>query len=284
MGKLTKRLEPHFKNSNPKMERLNGVFLALIVIIAFTIPVYLGLRFIYTLLGFLVYVLVAALILKLTICIKLETDGAIAVAKAIKSGDLTEARKYAHFSRRDARDLTGPQIASSVIESIAENLTDFKLSPIFYYALFGVAGAVAFRAINTLDGMVGFKDPEHIHIGWFSATIDTITNYIPARVTTILIVLASAILGEDYKNAWAIAKRDQTRIPSRNHGWQMAAMAGALHVQLEKPGHYVVGDQIEEMDSSKIIRALKIRNATIILGILLILPILLLTRFYLLPY
>jgi len=115
MGKLTKRLEPHFKNSNPKMERLNGVFLALIVIIAFTIPVYLGLRFIYTLLGFLVYVLVAALILKLTICIKLETDGAIAVAKAIKSGDLTEARKYAHFSRRDARDLTGPQIASSVI-------------------------------------------------------------------------------------------------------------------------------------------------------------------------
>jgi len=284
MGKLTKRLEPHFKNSNPKMERLNGVFLALIVIIAFTIPVYLGLRFIYTLLGFLVYVLVAALILKLTICIKLETDGAIAVAKAIKSGDLTEARKYAHFSRRDARDLTGPQIASSVIESIAENLTDFKLSPIFYYALFGVAGAVAFRAINTLDGMVGFKDPEHIHIGWFSATIDTITNYIPARLTTILIVLASAILGEDYKNAWAIAKRDQTRIPSRNHGWQMAAMAGALHVQLEKPGHYVVGDQIEEMDSSKIIRALKIRNATIILGILLILPILLLTRFYLLPY
>jgi len=284
MGKLTKRLEPHFKNSNPKMERLNGVFLALIVIIAFTIPVYLGLRFIYTLLGFLVYVLVAALILKLTICIKLETDGAIAVAKAIKSGDLTEARKYAHFSRRDARDLTGPQIASSVIESIAENLTDFKLSPIFYYALFGVAGAVAFRAINTLDGMVGFKDPEHIHIGWFSATIDTITNYIPARLTTILIVLASAILGEDYKNAWAIAKRDQTRIPSRNHGWQMAAMAGALHVQLEKPGHYVVGDPIEEMDSSKIIRALKIRNATIILGILLILPILLLTRFYLLPY
>jgi len=132
--------------------------------------------------------------------------------------------------------------------------------------------------------MVGFKDPEHIHIGWFSATIDTITNYIPARLTTILIVLASAILGEDYKNAWAIAKRDQTRIPSRNHGWQMAAMAGALHVQLEKPGHYVVGDQIEEMDSSKIIRALKIRNATIILGILLILPILLLTRFYLLPY
>ena len=275
MGKLTKALESHFKNSNPKIERLNGVFLALIVIITFTLPVYFGLRFIYTSLGFFVYVLVAATILKLTICIKLETDWGIAAAKAIESGDLTEARKYAHFSRRDSRDLTGPQIVSSVIESIAENLTDFKLSPIFYYAFFGVPGAVAFRAINTLDGMVGFKDPEHIHIGWFSATLDTIVNYIPARITTFLIVLASAILGEDYKNAWAIAHRDQAKISSRNHGWLMAAMAGALQVRLEKPSYYAVGDEIEELSSTHIFRALKIRNVVLVLFIfLVVLPIL----------
>jgi adenosylcobinamide-phosphate synthase len=284
MGKLTKALESHFKNSNPKIEKLNGVFLALIVIITFTLPVYFGLRFIYTLLGFLVYVLFAALILKLTICIKLETDGAIAVAKAIESGDLAEARKYAHFSRRDPTDLTGPQIASSVIESMAENLTDFKLSPIFYYAFFGVSGAIAFRAVNTLDGMVGFRDSEHIHIGWFSATLDTITNYVPARLTTILIVLASVILGEDYNNAWAIARRDHAKTPSRNHGWPMAAMAGALRVQLEKPGQYILGEQTEPLSSSTITRALKIRNVAIILGILIFLPILLLVRLYLFPY
>ena len=281
MGKLTKALEPHFKNPNPKTEKLSGVFLALIIIITFTIPVYLGLIFIYTfsytILGFLVYVLVAAVILKLTICIKLETDMGKAAAKAIESGDLTEARKYAHFSRRDPRNLTGPLIASSLIESIAENLTDFKLSPIIYFAFFGVPGAVAFRAVNTLDGMVGFKDPEHINIGWFSATVDTIINYIPARFTTILIVLASAILGEDYKNAWSIAHRDHSKVPSRNHGWQMAAMAGALRVQLEKPSQYIIGDPIEEVDSSKIIRALKIRNISVILCILTILPIILLT-------
>ena len=222
--------------------------------------------------------------MKLTICIRLETEWGIAAAKAIESGDLTEARKYSHFSRRDSRDLTGPQIVSSVIESIAENLTDFKLSSIFYYAFFGVPGALAFRAINTLDGMVGFKDPEHIHIGWFSATLDTIVNYVPARLTTILIIFASAILGEDYKNAWAIARRDQVKVPSLNHGWQMAAMAGALRVQLEKPGHYVIGDQIEDVASSKIIRALKIRNLTIILCILFMLPILLLMNLYLFPY
>jgi adenosylcobinamide-phosphate synthase len=284
MGKLTKTLESHLKNSNPKIERLNGVFLALVVILTFTLPVYFGLRLFYISLGFLVYLLVAAVILKLTICIKLETDWGMAVAKAIDSGDLAEARKYAHFSRRDARNLTGPQIASSVIESIAENLTDFKLSPIFYYFFFGVSGAVAFKAINTLDGMVGFKDPEHIHIGWFSATLDTIVNYIPARLTTILIVLASVILGEDYKNAWAIAHRDQAKVPSRNHGWQMAAMAGALRVQLEKPGHYIIGDQIEDLASNKIICALKIRNVAILLCILFMLPILLLTRLFLFPY
>jgi adenosylcobinamide-phosphate synthase len=284
MGKLTKAIEPYCKNPNPKLAKLNGVFLALIVILTFTPPVYFGLMFIYTWLGFLFYALIAILILKLTICIKLETDWAIAAAKAIESGDLEEARKYSHFSRRDSKDLTGPQISSAIIESMAENLIDFKLSPILAYAFFGVSGAVAFRAVNTLDGMVGFKDTEHIHIGWFSANLDTIVNYVPARLTAVLIVLASAILGEDYKNAWAIARRDHAKTPSRNHGWPMAAMAGALRVQLEKPGHYVIGEHIEELASSKIIRALKIRNAVIILCMLLTLPIILATRLYLFPY
>jgi adenosylcobinamide-phosphate synthase len=286
MGTLTKKLEPHFKNSNPKIEKLNGVFLALIVIAAITVPVFLGVWFTfillgYTWLGIVVYVLVAAVILKLTICIKLETDGSIAVAKAIAEGDLTEAKKYAHFSRRDPSNLTGAQIASAVIESMVENLTDFKLSPILYYASFGVPGAVAFRAVNTLDGMVGFKDSEHINTGWFSATLDTIVNYIPARLTTILIIAAAAILGDDYKSGWTIARRDYAKVPSRNHGWQMAAIAGALHVQLEKPGKYVVGDPIEELTPNKIIRALKIRDVSIVLCVLLALPIFLLIGFYL---
>jgi adenosylcobinamide-phosphate synthase len=284
MGKLTKALEPYFKNPNPKMEKLNGVFLALIVILTFTLPVYFGLLFIYTWLGFLFYALIATVILKLTICIKLETDWAKAAAKAIESGDLDEARKYSHFSRRDSKDLTGSQISSAVIESMAENLIDFKLSPIISYAFLGVSGAVAFRAINTLDGMVGFKDSEHIHIGWFSANLDTVVNYVPARLTAVLIVLASAILGEDYKNAWAIARRDHAKTPSRNHGWPMAAMAGVLRVQLEKPGHYVLGEQKETLSPSKIARALKIRNVAIILCVLFMLPIILLMRLYLFPY
>jgi adenosylcobinamide-phosphate synthase len=284
MGRFTKALEPHFKSPNPKTAKLMGVFLALIVILAFTIPAYVGLWAIYTYLSLFVYAFFAIILLKLTICIKLETDWAKAAAKAIESNDLTEAKKYSHFSRRDSKDLSGPQISSAVIESMAENLIDFKLSPIISYAFFGVSGAIAFKAINTLDGMVGFKDSEHLHTGWLSANLDTVVNYIPARFTAVLIVLASAILGEDYKSAWAIAKRDHAKTPSRNHGWPMAAIAGALRVQLEKPGQYVLGEKTEPLTPNKIVRALRIRNIAIALCVLFILPIILLTRIYFFPY
>jgi adenosylcobinamide-phosphate synthase len=284
MGKLTKALELHLKSSNPKIAKLKGVFLALIVILVFTIPAFLCLWAIYTYFSLFVYAFFAIILLKLTICIKLETNWAKAAKKAIESEDLTEARKYSHFSRRDSTDLTGPQISSAIIESMAENLIDFKLSPILSYSFFGVSGAIAFKAINTLDGMVGFKDTQHLHIGWFSANLDTIINYVPARFTAGLIVLASAIIGEDYKNAWAIAHRDHAKTPSRNHGWPMAAMAGALRVQLEKPGQYIIGEQTEPLNPNKIIRALKIRNAAIILCVLFVLPIIFLTRLYWMPY
>jgi adenosylcobinamide-phosphate synthase len=284
IGKLAKKLKTYFKNPNPRTEKVNGCLLALIVIAAFTVPVYFGLELTYICLGFAFYIIIAAVILKTTICIKLETDGAKAVAKALEAGDLEEAKKYHHFSRRDPTNLSSSQIASAVIESMVENLTDFKHSPIIYYAFFGVSGAVAFRAINTLDGVVGFKDPEHINIGWFSANLDTVVNYVPARLTTILMIIATWIMGEDYKNAWKIAQRDRKKIPSRNHGWQMAAIAGALHVQLEKPGHYIVGDKIEELNANKILIALKIRDISIILSVFLILPILVIVRLFIFPF
>jgi adenosylcobinamide-phosphate synthase len=283
MGKFTKALEPHFKSPDPQTAKFLGVLLALTVIATFAVPVYLGLWALYTLVSVFVYAFFAIILLKLTICIKLETDWAKAAAKAIQQNDLTEAKKYSHFSRRDSKDLNGTQISSAVIESMAENLMDFKLSPILAFAFFGVTGAIAFRAVNTLDGMVGFKDPEHLHMGWFSANLDHVVNYIPSRLTGILIIAAAAVLGKDYKTAWAIARRDHQKTPSRNHGWPMAAMAGALRVQLEKPGQYVLGDSLEPLTPDKILLALRLRNMAVVLCILLSLPIILVTRLYFLP-
>ena len=284
MGKFTKALEPHLKSSNHRIAKLKGAILALIVILVFAVPVFLSMWVLYTFAGVLIYALFAIVLLKFTLCIKLETDWAKAAAKAIQQNDLAEARKYGHFSRRDNKDLTGAQISSAVIESMAENLIDFKLSPILSYAFLGVSGAFAFRAINTLDGTVGFKDSEHIDTGWFSANLDHIVNFVPSRLTGILIVAAAALLGEDYKNAWVIARRDHAKTQSRNHGWPMAAMAGALRVQLEKPGRYVLGDQTDFLSPDKILLALRIRNGAIILCILLSLPIILLTRWCFFPF
>ncbi len=284
MGKLTKTLETKLRSPNPKIAKFYGAILAITVIATFTIPVYFGLWVIYTFLTIAVYAFFAVILLKLTICIKLETDWAKSAAKAIESEDMAEAKKYSHFSRRDSKNLAGPQISSAVIESMAENLIDFKFSPILSYAFLGVTGAIAFKAVNTLDGMVGFKDEVHLHTGWFSANLDTIINYIPARFTAILIVIASALLGEDYRNAWAIAKKDHAKTPSRNHGWPMAAMAGALHVQLEKPNQYILGEAAEKLTPDKILRALRIRNMALLLCVLFSLPIILFTRLYFFPY
>jgi adenosylcobinamide-phosphate synthase len=259
--------------------------------LAFVLPTFFGLWSVWFFLGpvnfwlsAVVYSIVGIVLVKLSVCIKLETDWAKAAAKAIDAGEIEEARKYAHFSRRDFKNLNGSQIASGIIESMSENIIDFKYSPIIWYCFLGVTGAIAFRAINTLDGMVGFKDKEHINIGWFSANLDHVVNFIPARLTGVLIIVSAALLGKDYRIAWKIAERDHQKTQSRNHGWPMAAMAGALHVQLEKPGRYILGDPTEPLDGSKILEALKIRDVAIVLCILLFLPVLVVVRLFIFPF
>jgi adenosylcobinamide-phosphate synthase len=283
MGKFTGKIEPYFKNQNPKVEKFLGVLLGLTVIAAFTLPVYFGLWAIFTYISIFVYAVVGIAILKMTICIKLETDWAKAVAKAMNENDAEETKKYSHFSRRDSTKLNSTQMGSAVIESMSENLIDFKLSPMMSFALFGVTGAIAFRAINTLDGMVGFKTKEHINTGWFSANLDNVVNYIPTRLTALLMIVAAAILRMDAGNAWRMARRDHKKTPSRNHGWPMAAVAGALRIQLEKPGQYILGDAQEPLTGEKILGALRIRDVTIILWMLLCLVVIVVVRFFFLP-
>ncbi|MDI9578051.1 MAG: cobalamin biosynthesis protein [Thermoproteota archaeon] len=287
IGNFTKKIEPYFKSENARVEKFLGVLLALTVIVTASAPVFFGLWLIYTYIpayiNILVYALVGIIILKMTICIKLETDWAKAATKAIINDDLDEAKKYSHFSRRDSKGLNGSQISSAVIESMSENLIDFKLSPMMSFALFGVTGAIAFRAINTLDGMVGFKTKEHINTGWFSANLDSFVNYIPTRLTALLMILSALILRLDAKNSWRIAKRDHAKTPSRNHGWPMAAVAGALKVQLEKPGQYILGDAQEALTGEKILDALRIRDLTIVLWGFLCIIVIFIVRFWFMP-
>jgi len=169
--------------------------------------------------------------------------------------------------------LTRQHIISAAVETIAEGTTDGITSPFFYFALFGVPGAVAFRVVNTLDSMVGYKDQDHINIGWFSAKMDTIANYIPARLTAILMMLAALLLRENWRKSWRILQRDRKNTESPNAGWTISIMAGALNIQLEKPGFYKIGDN-NDLSPTHIRKALRIMVLTAILfGVLIILPL-----------
>jgi adenosylcobinamide-phosphate synthase len=177
-------------------------------------------------------------------------------------------------------------VISAAVESIAEGTVDGITSAIFYFALFGVPGAIAFRAINTLDSMVGYKDFEHVNIGWFSAKMDTIANYIPARLTAFLMIIAAWMLQKNWKKAWRTLKNDKGKTESLNAGWPMATMAGALNVRLEKPDFYMLGDEgSNDPMPNHIHQALQIMKLTTILfGMLIVPPLLILVvAFILIP-
>ena len=197
------------------------------------------------------------------------------VADAVEKEDYDKAKELLPFIvRRNPKELTKRHIISAAVETIAEGTPDGITSPFFYFALFGVPGAVAFRVVNTLDSMVGYKDHDNINIGWFSAKTDTIANYVPARLTGILMLLATLILRENWRKSWRILQRDRKKMTSINAGWTIATMAGALDIQLEKPGFYTIGDN-SDLSTAHIPKALRIMLLTAILfALFVVIPIL----------
>ena len=275
MGKITDYLKPKLKNENPSIEKINGVILCLLLITLFAVPAYLLLFWVREFFGWLPYIVVAAIALKTSFAIKCMKQYTIPVADAVEKEDYDRAKQLLPFIvRRSPKELTKGHIISAAVETIAEGTTDGITSPFFYFALFGVPGAVAFRVINTLDSMVGYKDEEHINIGWFSAKTDTIANYIPARLTAILMMIAALLLREDWRESWRILQRDRNNTASINAGWTISTMAGALNIQLEKPSHYKIGDNTDLLPAH-ITKALQIMLLTATLfGVSIIIPLL----------
>jgi adenosylcobinamide-phosphate synthase len=275
MGKVIAYLKPKIKSENPRTEKINGVLLGIFAVTLYAVTVYFLIFLVHEYLGWAPYIIVSAFILSTTIAIKCMRQYTLPVAEALENEDYDRAKELLPFIvRRDPKALTKQHIISAAVETIAEGTTDGVTSPFFYYALFGVPGAVAFRVINTLDSMVGYKDLKHVNIGWFSAKMDTIANYIPARLTAFMMVLAALLLGEDGRKSWRILQRDKRNTESLNAGWTLSAMSGALRIQLEKPGFYKIGDS-EKVSSTHIKRALRIMLlSTILFSVLIVLPIL----------
>jgi adenosylcobinamide-phosphate synthase len=282
IGKMISHLKRKAKSPNPRIEKANGVLMALTIMLIVALPVFALLFWLRTLpYGEILYILVGAILFKATFAIRGMGQYTLPIAKALKQNDLAGARKWLpYIVRRDPNTLNERQIISAAVESIAESTTDGITAPFFFYALFGVPGAFAYRVINTLDSMVGYKNAEFKNIGWFSAKMDTITNYVPARVTAYLMVAAAFILREDWRESYRILQRDKHKTASPNAGYTISAMAGALNIQLEKQGHYTLGDD-HGISHEHIPKALRVMTVTAALfGLVVLVPFLAL-RIYL---
>lgn len=250
-----------------KQERIAGVLFALLTL-SFFLSFLIFLTRLVSGVEWL-YLLVSSLILKMTFAFNSMFRHILPVMKALHS-DLERARRSLSLVvRRDTSSLDGALVASGAIETVAEGFVDGFLSPVFYYLLFGLPGAVAYRVINTLDSMVGYKDERYLHFGWFSAKLDTVANYVPARLASLLFVLSAFILRKDWRRAISSTRRYHSVTESRNSGWPMSTMAGGLGVRLEKVGFYVLGEEYESPSSEDIMGSLEIFSAAAILTLLL---------------
>ena len=212
--------------------------------------------------------LVGVFLLKSSFSLRGLGRAARVVETALVRGDLSSARfELRSLCSRDASALDEPLLAAAVVESVAENASDSFVAPLFYFALFGVPGAIFYRAVNTLDAMIGYRG-KYEWLGKASARIDDLLNLIPARLTAALLLVAGKLLGLDLREGWRVLLRDGRSTESPNAGLPMATMAGLLRVRLEKRGCYVLGDPLEPVEVKTIDRAWRTARTAALLAVL----------------
>lgn len=206
-------------------------------------------------------------VLKAALALRGLGRAATLVQRALECGDLEAARRLLawHLVSRETASLDASLVAAATVESVAENASDGVIAPLFYYALGGLPAALAYRFANTADAMLGYRDAEHEWLGKVAARLDDVLNWAPARLTAGLIVIAALVVGEDARGAWHTWRRDARLTASPNAGHPMSAVAGALGVALEKPGHYRLGAELAPPAPGDIARAVRLVNAAVAL-------------------
>ncbi len=260
MGKIINFLKPHLIKYENK---ISGFYLTFLLLSLFVIPIYFIIQSLQ--LYFLIYIIISAIILSTTFAIKELLNSIRAVKEDIKS-DINQARQsVSYLVSRDTSLLTEVELVSATIETLTENITDSVVSPLFYTFFLGVLGGVAYRVINTLDAMVGYKNEENINIGYFPARLDDIVNYLPARLTGVLIIFSALLMGLNWRRSYYTMMKDAEKTPSPNSGYPMAAAAGALGIRLEKKSYYTLGENVNSLNVDMIDQALLLSELTIIL-------------------
>jgi adenosylcobinamide-phosphate synthase len=254
---------------DPHREKFLGILYPLLILLLFAVPCFL-LVFIPS---DILYIGIGALIFKMTFTISgLERYG-----RAVVDSPAIESKRAAvrKIVGRDVDGLDRELLNSAAIESVAENLTDSVISPFFYFLLFGIGGAMAYRVINTLDAVVGYKTDRYLQFGWFSARTDDLLNRIPVRIAAWLLLATS-------RSPRRAMPRGET---PKNVPLTIAAMSHVVGVRLEKRGYYVVGEQYPAATEEHIAAAIRVMKRAALLftalgiGLLVLLYLLSLSRF-----
>ena len=217
--------------------------------------------------SFLCYQLLAARSLR---------DESMKVYDALTTKSLPEAREaVSRIVGRDTDSLDEAGVARAAVETVAENTSDGVIAPLLFMGLGGAPAAMGYKAVNTLDSMMGYKNEKYLNLGWAAAKLDDLVNYVPARVSGALMCAAAGLVGFNPKNAWRVFLRDRLNHTSPNSAHTEAACAGALGVQLGGGNYYfgdyvekpTIGDDTRPVEVADIERANKLMYATAVLGV-----------------
>jgi adenosylcobinamide-phosphate synthase len=264
MGRIVAALETRLYKGTKRAQRLKGTAAATVVIAGFTVPVAL-----FQLLGYRVasvneilvplYVVLSAYLLKSSFTVfTLQKEALRATELAYTEIEAARVQLRALVSR-DRAGLNRECILSSVCESVAENTIDSVVSPLLFFAVFGVAGAICYRAVNTLDSMLGYRDHRE-HAGLFSARLDDILNYLPTRLAIVPMMLGFFVMSGKAAGvkAWTVLRRDRHKKRAINSGIPVALFAGGLGVTLIKPLSYKIGVEKGSITRTTVSRAVNV--------------------------
>ena len=225
----------------------------------------------------LAYFIVNTILIYTTLATKCLKDESVKIYKVLKTGDLEKSRiQLSYIVGRDTTNLNEKEIVRATVETVAENTVDGIIAPLFYGFIGGAPLAMAYKAVNTLDSTVGYKNDKYYYLGFASAKIDDIANYIPARLGVVLLSLGSLFAGFNFNDALKIGIRDRKNHKSPNCAFSEGAVAGALGIQLGGTNVYfgkevykpTIGDKTREIEIEDIVRTNKIMYSSSIISII----------------
>lgn len=274
IGSLCKTVEKFFRSILKRYLKVAGLLTWILVVFIVFIFNYLLLKVTYRINPSVTMILGSVMIYFCISTKALKIEG-LKVVKYVIEDDIEGARKQlSYIVGRDTKNLDKESILKAVVETVAENMSDGVIAPLFYAGIGGAPLAFLYKAVNTMDSMFGYKNDKYIEFGYFPAKLDDVFNYIPARLSGYFIVVVSFILGLDYKNSFKIYKRDKNNHSSPNSAHPEAAVAGALNVQLGGPNYYfgklvekqTIGDDREKIDINKVNNTNNILYCSAVLG------------------